>query len=49
MLVNFFRPLFCLSAAQNAPPAGEQPAGDAFCAADKQTNCASKENKHVQI
>ena len=32
---------FCLSEAQNAQPAGGQPAGGAFCAADKRKNRAS--------
>ena len=40
---------FCLAAAQNAPPTGGQPAGGAFCAADKRKNWASKENKHIKI
>ena len=33
------------SAAQNAPPAGERPAGGAFCTADKQKKHAEKVNK----
>ena len=40
---RFFRS----SATQNAPPAGGQPAGGAFCGADKQKNCASKVNKLI--
>ena len=38
---TFDAQFFCLSAAQNAPPAGGQPAGGAFCAADKQKNGTS--------
>ena len=43
-LFTFDEQFFCLSAAQNAPPAGGQPAGGAFCASDKQNNFASKVN-----
>ena len=42
----YFLCTISLSAAQNAPPAGGQPAGGAFRAADKQRNCALKVNKH---
>jgi hypothetical protein len=44
-LFTFDVQFFCLSAAQNGPPAGCQPARGKFCAADKQENCASKVNK----
>ena len=44
-LFTFDAHFFYLSAAQNVPLAGGQPAGGAFCAADKQKNCASKVNK----
>ena len=44
-LLTFDAQFFCLSAAQNAPPAGGQPAGGAFCDADKRKNCTSKVNK----
>jgi len=44
-LLTFSADFFCLSAAQNAPPAGGRPDGGAFCAADKQKKCAEKVNK----
>ena len=44
-LFTFSARFFCLSAAQNAPPAGGRPAGGAFCAADKQKKRAEKVNK----
>ena len=46
-LFTFSVHFFCLSAAQNAPPAGRPPAGGAFCAANKQKKCAEKGKKHI--
>jgi len=42
---KIFIRLFTFDAAQNAPPAGGQPASGFFCTSDKQKNRASKVNK----
>jgi hypothetical protein len=44
-LFTFSARFFCLSAAQNALPAGGNPAGSAPHAADKQEKSAEKVNK----
>ena len=44
---TFDAPVFCSSAAENAPPTGGQPAGGAFCVADKQKKRALKVKKHI--
>jgi hypothetical protein len=48
-LFTFDAQFFSLSATQNVPPAGREPAGGTFCAEGKQKNCASKINKHISI
>ena len=40
--------LFCLSAAQNERPAGGEPAGSAFCAADRKS-CINSQNAHFRL
>ena len=48
-MFTFSAHFFYLSAASNAPPMHEGPAGGAFYAADKWKKCAEKVNKHTCI
>ena len=48
-LLTFSARFFCLSAAQNEPPAGRPSAGGAFYAAGKQKKRTEKVNKHCLI
>ena len=48
-LLTFDAKFFCLYAAQNATPAGGQPAGGAFCAANRRKLCIKSKQAHFGL